>query len=81
MALFNAPPLGKLVNEQAIPEQGWASFFSSVFDLLTALTLSGTTSNRPVKLLWVGRPYFDTTLNRPIWYTGSNWIRADGTVV
>jgi hypothetical protein len=46
---------------------------------------SGTTANRPVlnaqSPLLTGQIYFDTTLNRPIWWTGTNWIKADGTVV
>ena len=29
----------------------------------------------------VGDSYYDTTLNKPIWYTGSNWIDANGNIV
>lgn len=74
-------------NQQAVQDaQGkiaapWQQFQTEVFRLLTALQSSGTTAQRPTKGLYVGRPYFDTTLNRPIWYTGTNWIRADGAVV
>lgn len=76
MALINEPPI-------TAPDDkgGWKAFFSAVFFLLTCLTQSGTTAQRPVKLLFVGRTFFDTTLTRPIWYTGTNWIRADGVVV
>jgi hypothetical protein len=42
---------------------------------------SGTTAARPTKNLLVGQPYFDTTINRPIWWDGTNWINASGTVV
>ena len=46
---------------------------------------AGPTSSRPISTaqapLGVGQPFFDTTLNRPIWWTGTNWIKADGTVV
>ena len=40
----------------------------------------GTTSNRP------SSPnnyefYFDTDLNKPIWYNGTDWVDATGTVV
>jgi len=46
---------------------------------------SGTTANRPISsttnTVQVGQFYFDTTLTRPIWWTGTNWIKADGTVV
>ena len=42
---------------------------------------SGTTANRPTERLQVGEYYFDTTIGRPIWYNGTNWINAAGTVV
>jgi len=46
---------------------------------------SGVTADRPVTsaelALPIGFFYFDTTLNRPIYWTGTNWINAAGTVV
>jgi hypothetical protein len=41
----------------------------------------GTTQNRPTFGLLIGQTYFDTTLNIPIWYNGSNWVNASGTTV
>lgn len=81
MALINQIPntavdeLGGRVN------QGWAQFFSTVSTLLMALTMSGTTPQRPTRLLWVGRPYFDTQIGIPIWYNGTIWIDAAGSPV
>lgn len=46
-----------------------------------ALQASDTTALRPTKNLYVGQFFFDTTLTRPIWWTGAAWIKADGTVV
>jgi hypothetical protein len=42
---------------------------------------SGTTALRPTTDLQVGQYYFDTTITRPIYWTGTNWINAAGTVV
>ena len=42
---------------------------------------AGTTALRPSTGLLVGQFYFDTTINRPIWWDGTNWINAAGTVV
>ena len=42
---------------------------------------AGTTALRPSTSLQVGQIYFDTTINRPIWWDGTNWINAAGTVV
>lgn len=50
------------------------------------IVLSGTwfdswiTSNRPTNVL-VGFQYFDTTVNKPIFWDGSKWIDATGATV
>ena len=62
-------------------QSGWANFFSSSYNILSALTQSGTTANRPTKLLWSGRTYFDTTLGLPIWYKFTGWVNASGNSV
>jgi hypothetical protein len=84
MALINQPPQ-TAVDQGGAVSQGWATFFSAVFSLLDAMTASGPTTSRPVKYLWKGRRYFDTTLNAgvglPIYYTGAVWINAAGAVV
>jgi hypothetical protein len=41
----------------------------------------GTTAARPTQLLYPGYPYFDTTLNRPIWWNGSGWRDSAGATV
>ena len=52
---------------------------SAINDLLTPA--AGTTTARPTVGLQIGQQYFDTTINRPIWWDGTNWINAAGTVV
>jgi len=42
---------------------------------------AGITTARPSIGLQIGQFYFDTTINRPIWWNGTNWINAAGTVV
>jgi hypothetical protein len=46
---------------------------------------SGTTTNRPISTVQVPLPtgyfYYDTTLDRPIWWNGTVWKKADGTTV
>jgi hypothetical protein len=58
-----------------------ATWLTQVYNICFSVQESGLTSNRPIKNLWIGRVYFDTTINRPIYYTGTNWIRADGVIV
>lgn len=41
---------------------------------------TGDTAARPTGIS-AGYQYFDTSLNKPIWYTGKNWVDATGTTV
>lgn len=41
---------------------------------------TGDTASRPTGIS-AGYQYFDTSLNKPIWYTGNNWVDATGTTV
>jgi len=41
---------------------------------------SGATGARPVTPV-TGQSFFDTTLGKPIWFDGTNWIDASGTEV
>ena len=40
---------------------------------------SGPSSNRPTDC-FVGMMYFDTTLDRPIWWDGSKWVDVNGEI-
>ena len=51
------------------------------FTLGILIPASGITSDRPTDRVRVGTTYFDTTLGIPIWWNGSDWIDATGTVV
>ena len=43
---------------------------------------SGKTAERPKTSLVVGQMYFDTNLNKPIWYKGNNqWVDSTGNIV
>lgn len=62
-------------------------YFNQVdnFTQASAIPFSGTTAERPVSTvqapLAVGQFYYDTTLDRPIWWNGTVWKKADGTTV
>ena len=45
------------------------------------LIMSDSTSNRPATNLVAGQSMYDSTLGKPIWYTGSGWVDATGTSV
>ena len=61
----------------------WVIWFSDMGRTLNGLTESGTTAERPTRLLFAGRTYFDTSLNIPIWYREDTgvWVNAAGSAV
>jgi len=58
-------------------------YFNQVDNFTQNVTIppSGVTASRPTERLEVGQYYFDTTIGRPIYWNGTNWINAAGTVV
>ncbi len=42
------------------------------------VTLNGATTSRPTTSI-LGQRYFDTNLNKPVWYGNSGWVDATGT--
>lgn len=78
------PDNDPLVDDQKKPFRTWFQWLSWVHRVVTSVTQSGTTAERPTQILWVGRPYFDTTLGKPIWFESANpnvWVDATGTPV
>ena len=52
-----------------------------VFDATAGMRSSvSSTASRPASPL-PGQQHFDTTLGKPIWYDGTNWVDATGTTV
>ena len=47
----------------------------------TATPDYGTTAQRPTANQQIGQQFFDTTLGYPIWWNGTKWVNASGTVV
>lgn len=84
MGLIAQPPNNQVVDGDGNATPGYQPFFSTTFNLLNALTMSGTTAKRPTALLYAGRPYWDTTLGIPIWLKSVGpivWVDATGAPV
>ena len=45
------------------------------------IVLRGASTDRPSSNKYIGLTYFDTTLGKPIYWDGSNWVDATGTTV
>jgi len=54
----------------------WQNWLQLVQIFLANLTSSGPTSARPTKDLWVGQPFFDTTINVPVYWDGGAWVTS-----
>lgn len=76
-----APPGPVVTQDGARASRPWTTWAASVSSLLTATAASGTTAQRPTSFLYVGRPYFDTTIGKPLWYSGAAWVDATGAAV
>lgn len=58
---------------------------STIFHVMVAgklvSSISGATAVRPGEALYTGYCYFDTALNKPIWWNGKNWVDSLGNSV
>ena len=62
----------------------WAGWFSNAQVILSDLSNSGTTAQRPTGQPYVGKTYFDTTLGLPIFMktpATNTWVNAAGAIV
>jgi hypothetical protein len=57
-------------------------YFNNLDNFLVAISTpqNGATADRPTQNLQIGQFYFDTTLGYPVWYDGTDWVDATGTV-
>jgi hypothetical protein len=68
-------PAEKPIVGEEKPLLAWITWFSQVRDIMSAVTMSGTTAQRPTGFLWIGRPFWDETLQKPVYLSA---IGADG---
>lgn len=63
---------------------GWSLFWTYLSNIARASQESGVTGSRPTKGLWIGRQYYDTTLELPVYVASLNptvWKDAAGNTV
>lgn len=63
----------------------WSGAFSIIWRILTAASSSGPTTMRPTSSLFIGQPWYDTTLGYPVWVHSIGppivWHNAAGAAV
>jgi len=77
-------PDGVIISNDGAATVPFAVWISRVNTIVNAVQNSGTTAQRPVTGLWIGRQFFDTTLGIPIWVQSVGpvvWVDATGAPV
>lgn len=83
MANFTNPD-GVIISNDGSATVPFAVWISRVNTIANSVQNSGTTAQRPVTGLWIGRQFFDTTLGIPIWVQSVGpvvWINSTGAPV
>lgn len=81
---FELPSNDPLVDDKGMAFRTWAQWISWVHQTVSAMRQSGPTADRPTKVLWIGRQYFDTDLGIPVWVQSVRptvWVDATGAPV
>ena len=74
MAISQPPFQSTLVDADDRVQTPWAQWFSQLQPLLQAVVASGPTSSRPTQNLFIGYPYFDTTIAQMVYWNGVIWV-------
>lgn len=67
MSLSPIPTDPKATDDKGELTPAYRAWLASVYRWLVPLGQFGTTAQRPTKNLYVGQPYYDTTLGLPVW--------------
>lgn len=76
-------PTGVLMDDAGNLTPAWAQWIQRTHANAISVQQSGPSTDRPDRLLWLGRFYFDTTINKPIWLKSINpsvWVDGAGVV-
>lgn len=84
--MIPTPPLNsELVDKDGRITRSGAEWLNFMWLAANSLTESGTTAQRPTDKLWLGRVFYDTTLNMPVFVNAVTpavvWKDAAGNTV
>jgi hypothetical protein len=74
MAISQPPFQSTLVDADDRVQTPWAQWFSQLQPILQSVVASGPTSGRPTQNLYIGYPYFDTTIDQMVYWNGVIWV-------
>lgn len=79
-----APLKNKVSESGGVLSPSWTAWFKKLALYGGSVNDSGTTAQRPISNLWIGRPYFDTTLGYIIHIKTVSpivWVNGAGAAV
>lgn len=68
------------VHDDTFVDNALPNFTGTIIDQSAMRPQNGTTANRPTATA-TGQFYFDTTIGKPIWWSGAAWVDATGAGV
>jgi hypothetical protein len=74
MSISQPPFQSTLVDANDRVQTPWAQWFSQLQPILQSVVASGPTSGRPTQNLFIGYPYFDTTIDQMVYWNGVIWV-------
>ena len=74
MSISQPPVQSTLVDANDRVQTPWAQWFSQLQPILQSVVASGPTSGRPTQNLYIGYPYFDTTIDQMVYWNGVIWV-------
>ncbi|QIM51624.1 hypothetical protein [Hydrogenophaga crocea] len=81
---FDFPSNDPVLDSEGRAFRTYLQWFNWLHLTAQAIRQSGPTAERPTNLLWVGRPFYDTTLNKPVYVSQVRptivWRDAAGVV-
>lgn len=82
--MINEAPYRDPIAVSSMITTSWTAWIKKLSLYAGSINDSGTTANRPTKDLWIGRPYFDTTLGYIIHIKTVSpvvWVNGAGATV
>ena len=83
MSAFDFPDNSPIADSRGMVLPGWVQWIARIHRIALSEIQAGTTANRPVSGLWIGRRYMDTTLGKPVFVKSLGptvWVDGAGTV-
>ena len=78
---LSLPPSAAPFDTAGSPTKEWVAWIQEAHGYISKHQGFNTTANRPINGMKTGDMFFDTTLVKPIWYSGSGWVDATGASV